>query len=155
MGLDIELEELYSFGRLIPNNPLFAGFVKEDIRHGTYAYFSDTICCLYSLNVDEEKYNRLRENIYRFGLYKEKYSYNLIGFLGVVINRPVQRKYSFFCSQFVAYILDQSGIKLFDKPPALVTPRDFQFNPNLKKIYEGRLMEYNPILIAIEQTQSV
>jgi hypothetical protein len=88
-------------------------------------------------------------------LEKDKYSYNLIGFLGILVNRPVHRKYSFFCSQFVAYILNQSGIKLFNKPPALVTPYDFQSHPRLNKIYEGRLVEYNPILIPFERTQSV
>lgn len=151
LSLDIDLTELCSFGRLRPTNPFFAGFVKEDIKNGTYAYFTNTKCCLYSIDVDIEQHNRLKEWIHRFRLEKDKYSYNLIGFLGVIINRPIYRRYSYFCSQFVAYILEQSGIKLFDKHPALVTPYDFQTNPRLNKIYEGRLMEYNPISISFEQ----
>lgn len=155
LGLDIDLTELYSFGRLIPSNPIVAGFVKEDIRNGTYAYFSNTECCLYSIDIDMEQYNRLIECIHSFSLEKDKYSYNLIGFLGIIINKPIYRRHSYFCSQFVAYILEQSGIKLFDKHPALVTPYDFQTNPRLNKIYEGRLMEYNPMSILCEQMTTI
>lgn len=155
LGLDINLKELYSFGRLIPNNPIFAGFVKEDIRNGTYAYFRNTICCIYSIDVSINEYNQLKKNIYKFGLEKNKYSYNLMGLLGILINKPIHRRYSYFCSQFVAHILNQSGIKLFDKPPALVTPYDFQINPRLNKIYEGPLIEYNPVSISFKQVNSM
>ena len=49
IAFDEELKELYSFGRLRPKNPIFAGFVKEDIVNGTYARFPNTRCALYSL----------------------------------------------------------------------------------------------------------
>ena len=37
ISLDSELKRLYSFGRLNPNNPFKAGFVREDLETGTFA----------------------------------------------------------------------------------------------------------------------
>lgn len=35
ISLDQNLDEMYSFGRIFPNNPLIGGFVKESPRYGT------------------------------------------------------------------------------------------------------------------------
>ena len=41
IGLDSELNELYSFGRLNPYNPFKGGFVREDLNNGTFARFKN------------------------------------------------------------------------------------------------------------------
>ncbi len=56
-----------------------------------------------------------------------------------MLNKPIQRKNAYFCSQFVAYILKESGIITFDKPLELVTPYDLQQIPKLEFVYEGKL----------------
>lgn len=142
IALDEDLKELYSFGRLKPKNPIIGGFVKEDIVNGTYARFPDTKCALYSLDISEKQYMRLLKEIERFKKNGEKYRYNFIGLFGVVVNYPIERKYNFFCSQFVSYLLKTSGIKLIDKPTALTSPRDFRECRKLKLIYEGKLCNY-------------
>ncbi|MBW4827395.1 MAG: hypothetical protein KZY61_07570 [Clostridiaceae bacterium] len=142
IALDIDLNELYSFGRLKPSNPIFGGFVKEDIFNGTYARFPNTRCALYSLEVNEIQYNKLKKELQKFKLNKHMYGYNLLGLFGVILNKPIERKYNYFCSQFVSAILNNSGICLFNKSPALVSPRDFRKCKELELVYEGRLKRY-------------
>ncbi len=123
IALDTNLNELYSFGRINPYNPIFAGFVREDIINGTYSRFPETRCALYSLNLDEDQYIRLKNELYKFKINGgDKYGYNLLGLFGLILNRPIERKYNYFCSQFVATILNNSGICLFNKSSALVSP---------------------------------
>jgi hypothetical protein len=45
----------------------------------------------------------------------------------------------------VAEILQRSGIKLWNKLPALVTPDDFRQSDRLKLVYEGKLSDYKPV----------
>ncbi|MNP71320.1 hypothetical protein D3C76_1676910 [compost metagenome] len=68
--------------------------------------------------------------------------YNLLGVLGITLKEPVEFSNSYFCSQFVAEILQRSGIKLWNKLPALVTPDDFRQSERLQLVYEGKLSEY-------------
>ncbi len=143
IALDEELNELYSFGRLRPNNPIFAGFVREDIANGTYKRFPDTMCALYSLEIDKLQYKNLKKEIRIFKKDAKKYGYNFIGLIGYMVNYPIERKYNYFCSQFVSSLLNSSGIKLIDKPTALISPRDFRECRDLNLVYEGNLQSYN------------
>lgn len=142
LGLDKDLDELYSFGRLRPYNPVLGGFIREDILNGTYTRFPNTKCAIYLLTVSEEQYERLNKEIKRFTLEQEKYKYNLLGLVGVIVNRPIQRKYSYFCSQFVSEVLTNSGINIIEKTPGLTSPVDFLECKDLKIIYEGQLNQY-------------
>jgi len=142
IAFDEELKELYSFGRLRPNNPIFGGFVKEDIENGTYARFPETKCALYSLDINDRQYRRLLKELEKFKRDGEKYGYNLIGLLGVAVNYPIERKYNYFCSQFVSSLLKNSGIKLINKPTALTSPKDFRECRKLNLVYEGKLQSY-------------
>ena len=143
IAFDEELKELYSFGRLRPKNPIFAGFVKEDIVNGTYARFPNTMCALYSLEINKLQYRKLMKELERFKKDGEKYGYNLIGLLGVMVNYPIERKYNYFCSQFVSSLLKSSGIKLINKETGLTSPRDFRECRELNLVYEGNLQNYN------------
>ena len=142
IAFDINLNELYSFGRRKPRNPFIGGFVREYIRSGLYALRQGTLCSLYEFEVTAEQYELIRHNVHEFEVEKEKYSYSLIGVMGVALRTPVNRKYSYFCSQFIATVLERSGVSLFDKPAGLVTPEDFRQHPMGRMVYEGILAEY-------------
>lgn len=143
IGFDEDLNELYSFGRLRPSNPIFAGFVREDVIHGTYARFPETTCALYSLEINDKQYKKLMKELDRFKRDGDKYGYNLIGLIGVMVNYPIERKYNYFCSQFVSSLLNNSGIRLIDKKTGLTSPRDFRECRELNLVYEGNLQSYN------------
>lgn len=143
IALDEELKEMYSFGRINPYNPIIGGFVKEDIVNGTYRRFPNTRCALYSLDINENQYNRLKYELDKFKLESKKYGYNLLGVLSAALNFPLHRRYSYFCSQFVSEVLLNSGIKIIDKNPSLTSPMDFRACKELEVIYEGELRSYS------------
>lgn len=142
IGLDEDLNELYSFGRLKPYNPIFGGFVHEDIINGTYGRFPNTTCALYSLKVNDIQYKKVLNQLRRFKYDGNKYRYNIIGLVGVMINYPVERKHSYFCSQFVTEVLVNSGIDIIHKPPGLTSPMDFLDCNELEFVYQGPLRTY-------------
>ncbi|WP_274364751.1 hypothetical protein [Paenibacillus thermotolerans] len=139
-----ELSELYSFGRKNPSNPLNGGFVKEDIKTGTFSKYPETTCVIYELKVTEREVEKMKRVLHIFIRSRQKYLYNILGVIGIALKEPVEFSNSYFCSQFVAEILQRSGIKLWNKLPALVTPDDFRQSDRLQLIYEGKLSEYEP-----------
>ncbi|MFD1739191.1 hypothetical protein ACFSCX_22160 [Bacillus salitolerans] len=145
ISFDKELSELYSFGRKKPNNPLSGGFVKEDILHGTYSRYPNTTCVIYKLEVTEREVEKMRRVLEVFIKNKSKFLYNLLGVIGVSLKEPIEFSNSYFCSQFVSEIFHRSGIKLWDKLPALVTPDDFRTCERLQLVFEGRLFDYGPV----------
>jgi hypothetical protein len=139
IAFDSDLNEVYSFGRKNPSNPFFAGFVREDVRG---SFFDDSMCALYRIKVDQNVYTNLKAQIRHFEQNQEMYKYNLIGMLGIVFNIEWERKYAYFCSQFVATLFKRSGMELVDKSPLLVTPGDLQQTCRLELVYAGRLHAY-------------
>lgn len=139
-----ELSELYSFGRKNPNNPLNGGFVKEDLKTGTFSKYPNTTCVIYELQVSERDIAKMKRVLQAFIRKDKKYFYNILGVLGIALKEPIEFSNSYFCSQFVAEILKRSGVRLWDKLPALVTPEDFRQSERLQLIYEGKLNEYEP-----------
>ncbi|MGE7825507.1 hypothetical protein [Paenibacillus sp. NPDC093718] len=139
-----ELSELYSFGRKNPNNPLNGGFVKEDLKTGTFSKYPNTTCVIYELQVSERDIAKMKRVLQAFIRKDKKYFYNILGVLGIALKEPIEFSNSYFCSQFVAEILKRSGVRLWDKLPALVTPDDFRQSERLQLIYEGKLSEYEP-----------
>lgn len=142
LSFDPELRNMYSFGRKSPRNPLNGGFVKEDVVNGMYKYFPFTNCCLYELEVTKSQLKKLKKEVSAFEKNCDLYSYNITGFVNVVLNKPAEKEYSYFCSQFVSELFKRSGIKLFKKDSSLITPEDFRRCNELKKIYEGSLYYY-------------
>lgn len=142
IAFDEDLDEMYSFARRGIWNPFNAGFIEEDINNGIFGKFRSTTCNIYQLKITEKQYIKLREEIEVFKQNKDDYSYNFLGLLAAALNIPVRTKQRYFCSQFVAYVLERSGIKIFNKNYALVKPRDIRLNSRLKSIYRGKLAEY-------------
>jgi hypothetical protein len=143
LSFDVNLNEMYSFGRKNLRNPLVGGFITENIASGIYLIFTETTYALYTLSVSEEQYMRIRESILEFERVKDDFSYNFAGLLGIMLGHPVNRQNSYFCSQFVAYLLERSGVEIFDKPFGLVTPKDFRTCSSLKLMKSGKLSYFN------------
>ena len=137
ISFDDRFTNMYSFGRLNPDNPFPGGFVVENLRDGVYRKFPDSECLIYKIEVSEEQHRSIREQIEEFLKEKEKYRYNFLGLFGVITNRPVKRKDRYFCSQFVAHILMNAGVFHSDKAPELVRPDDLFAVENKRLIYEG------------------
>lgn len=141
IGLDDDIEEFYSFGRKIIWFPLIGGFVVEHADKGLYKVFSDTASLIYKLEIEDKQFDKLKVCIDDFKKNQHLYKYNIIGLLGVMFNIPLKRKNRFFCTQFVATMLNECGIYSLQKDSSLAAPDDFHKIPGLVKVYEGLLSE--------------
>ncbi|WP_226036208.1 hypothetical protein [Aquibacillus saliphilus] len=149
IAFDISLDEVYSFGRKNHRNPFSGGFVKEDTRT---AFFEKAKCAVYSFTVTEMEYEWIRQRIQQMEEQKDLYKYNMIGLFGVAINKELQRKNAFFCSQFVATILNECGIYHNEKPACLVRPQDLMRWHQLQLVFQGNLQAYPYYQREISQT---
>lgn len=140
ISLDKELKEMYSFGRLNPYNPFWGGFVQEGINFGTFKRFRKTVCKIYSLKITEEQYNNVRGMIEYIKSSKQLQKFNVIGLFAVGFNKRISFENSFYCAEFVKYVLDKSGIE--NNLPELIKPEDFKNIQGLNEIYSGRLRKY-------------
>ncbi|WP_168119731.1 hypothetical protein [Paenibacillus sp. HB172176] len=139
ISFDANLQEVYSFGRKSQGNPFLGGFVRENLYS---PLFQEASCAVYRCTVSHSSYVRIRAQIREFEQNQERYKYNLIGLFGVMLQLEWEREDRFFCSQFVASVLENGGVKLVDKPPVLVTPADLQQTGMLMQVYSGSLNEY-------------
>lgn len=142
IGLDEQLNNVYSFGRLHPSNPIFAGFVREYIDDGLYKRKEDTLCKVLSIEVSEEQYKGIQDEIQFFVENKKKFKYDTRALLRFVYNEPKENVDRYVCSQFVAHVLETNGVVLFDKSSNLVTPLDFYNSNKMVLEYEGLLCEF-------------
>lgn len=147
LALDEELKEMYSFARKGLYNPLNSGFVEEHLDSGVFGRCKTAQCCIYELKITQEQYNHIKQEIDLFKRNQNLYSYNFLGLLGVIFNIPIQTGCTYFCSQFVATILERSDVSILDKHSALVRPVDFRLNPHLTPVYAGLLTEYRDHLL--------
>ncbi|MDF2855985.1 MAG: hypothetical protein K0Q87_1836 [Neobacillus sp.] len=140
IALDDQLWNVYSFGRRRPRNPFIAGFVRENTRGGI---FRNADCAIYCCTITEKQYDNICRKIKEIERNKNEYRYNLLGLFAVMVNMEFDRKNAFFCSHFVAALLEESGVEINkQKPLSLVTPNDIKECSSLKLVYEGKLSSY-------------
>lgn len=141
IALDENLEEMYSFGRLNPYNPFIGGFVHEKINEGTFKRFKNTRTCIYSLEVEEYQYRKIKKIIKRFYYNRKAYKFNVIGLFAVGLHIKIKPRNSFYCAEFVKYVLEKS--KVTYELPTVIRPENFKYMSKLKKEYKGRLRDFN------------
>ncbi|CAM3236746.1 hypothetical protein FITA111629_11525 [Filibacter tadaridae] len=139
IAFDEHLNEMYSFGRKQRYNPLVGGFVRENAVEGI---FRGADCLIFSCAVTDEQYDKMRHTIRLIEQNKEQYRYNFIGLFGIAFNIRIQRDRAFFCSQFVATIVNEGGVPMFSIKPNFVQPHHFTNVPCLNPVYEGDLRSY-------------
>ena len=140
ISLDQDLTKMYSFGRINPYNPFSGGFVHEAIDKGTFKRFKKTKTKIYSLEIPEEKYEKLEAIIEQMQEKKNLYKFNVIGLLAIALNVKIKREKYFYCAEFVKYVLEQSDVI---ELPELVKPDDFNNISGISEVYKGLLQEYN------------
>ena len=134
-----DLYSTFSFGRKKANNPFIGGFVKEDLAGQLFKYAD---CAIYSCSVSRMQYELMRRFVQQIEINQYSYKYNFIGLLGVLLNRKIDNKKSFFCSQFVAAVLKRGGITIENKPESLIKPSDFMDSEDFQLLYEGKLIKF-------------
>ncbi len=137
ISFDPSFTSMYSFGRSNPNNPFSGGFVRENIYDGVFKKYKKSECLIFEVWVTKSQYDGLLDDVQKFVTNKHLYRYNFLGLFGILFNRPLDRSYHYFCSQFVYSMLKKHDIVTFDKVPGLVQTIDLFEIDNKSILYEG------------------
>ncbi len=141
IGVDPNLRVFYSFARRVRYFPLIGGFITEVVNEGIFKYHPETECAIYSKRVDNATYNKVCALLDLYKSNPKKYHYNLMALVGILINKPISSKNNRTCAEFIAKVLDEANIYKFKKPFPLVRPDDMPNIPNIKLLYEGRMLD--------------
>ena len=140
ISLDENLDEMYSFGRLNPYIPFIGGFVQESPKYGTFKRFNKTKSVIYSLEVSDDTYEKIKKSIEEISENRKSYSFNVIGLFIVPLGKKRRKERCFYCAEFVKYVLDNTLLE-FDLPE-IIKPDDFSKIEECKEIYKGMLNQY-------------
>lgn len=143
IATDNELNEMYSFARIRPYNPFVAGFIQENPHEGTFKRFKNTSTEIYSMTVSRKQYCKIRKNLNVMKENRSEYHYNILGLFALIFHKKLKRDKTFYCAEFVQYILDTSEVE--NNLPVLVKPADFMGLDNIQIEYKGRLQDYAPV----------
>lgn len=141
IALDITLEEVYSFCRTYRRFPLPATFNQEIVGKGTFGQFLTIPCEIYAIPVSAESKQEFLQYLEHFKTYRAHYSYNILGLCTTFLHIQWTRRNKMHCSEFVARLLEHTGVAL-GKKPSLYTPDDLRYIPNALLIYRGELNRF-------------
>lgn len=136
--LDSDFKHGYSFGRKFLRNPLIGGFKVEDYS-SWLTVFKRIDCELYYIDIDEDKYENLLNLLDTFYKNRHRYSYNIVGVIGQALGIDINVKNSFFCSQFVSYVLSECEIIDLGVIPLHSKAENFRNSLSHNKLFEGDL----------------
>ena len=137
IGFDPSLSAFYSFARRNPSLPLPAGLVREELGGGYFGLHPDTPCLLLSLPVEDNIYHSLRHRVDQMMSRASEYHYSLLGVILCKLDVAHRRKMHYFCSQFVAQLLADTGAQTLPRDPSLMQPVDFTKIPDLTQHFCG------------------
>lgn len=146
------LQPLYSFSRL-QLAPLPAGLHTEPFDSGFFKKYPHLPCALYALEVEDEVYTAAKADVEGMMSIASLYRYNIMGLIFCRLNIPLNRKYHYFCSEFVSKILKNSNALTLPKEPSLMRPEDYTNIEALTCLYEGEL--YELIQLRAQAMQSI
>lgn len=132
--------ELYSFARKHTRLPLPAGFVQENVNTGMLRRCENAPFALYRATVSKQVYDRLSERFTQM-LAEDRMKYSLSGTLYCFFHIRRKKKDRYFCSQFVAEVLQEMGVIKEVKHSSLYKPCDFEDAKELTLCCTGVLGE--------------
>ena len=141
IGLEGPAGPYYSFGGRNPRFALPAGLVQEQLSLSWTCDAERIPCCLLALKVDDRTFSRIWQRVRVMYVHKEQYHYNLLGVLSCCFALPLARQHHYFCSQFVADLLQSSGAADIPVIPALLRPMDLFYLDGLRTIHQGSLAD--------------
>ena len=98
----------------------------------------DMRCAVYELSVTNLTYYRIKMMIATMERNSREYRYNIRGLLGCIFGKKLGKENNFYCSEFVYYILTESGAVRDGKDIArIVKPMDLRDLPQAKEIFRG------------------
>ena len=131
-----------SFARYYTFFPFWGGFVKESTDKGILKKYRKTKILVLKVSASKQQVENIKDKINEMFLSKRKYRYDMFGVFLAGFGVKVNRKYRYYCSEFVRAIMVNYGVIDKDALPEIVKPIDFINLKNAEKIYEGVLDDY-------------
>ena len=131
IGLSEDMNTFYSF--------VVKGFIIEDINRYVKPDRVAMPCQLYEIEVSDQVYQTVKRIIAFYIEHKHKMSYAKVGLVMTLMRIPFKKKYEYFCSEFVAEVLNRAKVLKLKKPAHLCLPTDLVRAKEVKLIFEGNL----------------
>ena len=139
LAFDEDLSCLYSSTRKNGYTMFPAGPSREYLNRGVFRLRENVPCALYALDVSDEAYTRARRRAEHMMAHGSLYQFNVIGLALCGMHIRWKRRRHYFCSQFVATLLEECGAVELWKDPDLVRPADFCRLSALQAVHQGPL----------------
>lgn len=143
LSLDTNFDNMYTFGRLNPNNPFFAGLTVENLHTGVYQRTPYCKSMIYKIAVSDNQLKILKHELDKYYSAKQKYRYNFLGLFAVLIDKPWKRQNHYFCSEFVSELLASSNIWHSPKVHELTRPSDLVYINNKEIFFKGYASDFS------------
>ena len=149
ISFDSSLDHMYSFARKDPKNPFLGGFRYESIGKGFYDK-KEIPYALYVVPCTEDQVKRMKKRLDYFVKNNSKFSFDFAGLVKNYIGYADEPEYRWFCSRFVADILNAGSpeeFKYIDEP-SLMDPDDFRKTNFARFVIAGdNMMKYDRKLV--------
>ena len=133
IGLDEDMNTFYSF--------VVKGFIVEDIaRYNSKTGRAPFPCVLYELEVSPLVYQKAKQILQKFVTNRANLHYNTLGILLSLIKIPTRKQDHYFCSHFVAELLQRCNAAKLKKRSNLYLPKDLHKLSEVKLIFQGDLL---------------
>ncbi len=141
IALDKKLKHMYSFGRKYTYFPFIGRFKQENFNTGIYKFNKSLPVIIIELEVSRQQHEKAKHLLDQFIANSRLYKYNYKGLLHCLLNKSASCDHRFLCSEFVYYILKESGIVDFRIPRNLVRPQSL-LNLEGRIVYQGTIRMY-------------
>ncbi len=115
IGLEEDPDTYYSFN--------YRGFAIETVEKHKRRGVKKSKC--YQWMVPDDTYEEIKHRIQDVKEDKDSYRYTRLGVLCCVLHIPLHWKKHYFCSQFVAELLEKSGAVSLSRSPSCFLPNHF------------------------------
>ncbi|MGL4989870.1 MAG: hypothetical protein ACRC57_01715 [Sarcina sp.] len=140
LGLEDDWTTWYSMGRKGRKKFWIVRFQEENVRERFLEWFPNTQLMILEREVEDEIYYKIKEILEMYDEHRTKYNY--LGVLAMTINKGIEHKNRYFCSELVANILSEVELLDIDRPPVLTKPMDFLEDDSYTMKYEGDVRGY-------------
>lgn len=134
VGFEDDMDTFYTF--------VSKGFFVESIRKYEKPDRPSFPCALYEITVPEKTYYNVKKLVLSYKAKKEKLKYSTLGLVCCFLKIPLKRKNKYFCSQFVAEVLQKSKVLRLKKKSTLYFPKDISKHKELKLIFVGNHLSF-------------
>lgn len=140
LALEDDKYTWYSMGRKGKNKLWAVRFQEENVRERFMQWFPNTELLILEKEVSDDIYYKILAVLDEYS--EDTTKYNYLGVIGATVNKPIEHKGRYFCSELIATILNEVEALDIDIPPVLTKPMDFLADESYVKKYEGDVYGY-------------